>query len=68
MAFYRDGVGFPTKGIVGTDVENGAVVFFNLQSGLKLALWPPTSPAAESTLPLQASGSTEFTPQRRFTG
>jgi len=60
VAFYRDGLGFPTKGIVGKEIENGAVAFFNLQSGLRLALWPRTSLAADSTLPLQASSSTEF--------
>jgi catechol 2,3-dioxygenase-like lactoylglutathione lyase family enzyme len=40
VAFYRDGLGWPTQGIVGIEFENGAVAFFNLQSGLKLALWP----------------------------
>lgn len=60
VAFYRDGLGFPTKGIVGTEIENGAVAFFSLQPGLKLALWPRTSLAADSTLALQASSSTEF--------
>src|SRR5437588_12309471 len=39
VAFYRDGLGFSTKGIIGTEFENGAVAFFNLRSGLKLALW-----------------------------
>jgi catechol 2,3-dioxygenase-like lactoylglutathione lyase family enzyme len=53
VAFYRDALGFPTKGIVGTEFENGAVAFFNLDSGLKLALWPRTSLAADAGLPLQ---------------
>src|SRR5262245_30498110 len=39
VTFYRDGLGLPTKGIVGTEFEHGAVAFFDLQSGLKLALW-----------------------------
>jgi catechol 2,3-dioxygenase-like lactoylglutathione lyase family enzyme len=60
LAFYRDGLGFPTKGIVGSEIENGAVVFFSLQPGLKLALWPRKSLAADSTLPLQDPSSTEF--------
>ncbi len=38
LAFYRDGLGFPTEGIVGAESEYGAVVFFDLQPGLKLAL------------------------------
>ena len=39
VAFYREGLGFPTQGIVGREFEHGAVAFFDLQSGLKLALW-----------------------------
>ena len=60
VAFYRDGLGFATKGIIGTEFENGAVAFFNLESGLKLALWPRKSLAADSSLPMQASGALEF--------
>lgn len=60
VAFYRDGLGFRTKGIVGTEIENGAVAFFTLHGGLKLALWPRSSLAADSTLPLQARSATEF--------
>ena len=59
VAFYRDGLGFATQGIIGKEFENGAVAFFNLQSGLKLALWPRKSLAADSGLPLQASGALE---------
>src|SRR5262245_12539472 len=39
VRFYRDGLGLKTEGIVGTEFEYGAVTFFDLQSGLKLALW-----------------------------
>ena len=60
VAFYRDGLDFNTKGIVGAEFENGAVAFFNLDAGLKLALWPRRSLAADSGLPLQARSSTEF--------
>lgn len=60
VAFYRDGLGLATKGVVGTEFENGAVAFFNLESGLKLALWPRKSLAADTGLPLQAASSTEF--------
>ncbi len=59
VAFYRDGLGFSTKGIIGTEFENGAVAFFNLKSGLKLALWLRTSLSADSGLPLQAPSATE---------
>jgi uncharacterized glyoxalase superfamily protein PhnB len=39
LTFYRDGLGFPTKGIVGREFEHGAVAFFDFSGGLKLALW-----------------------------
>jgi catechol 2,3-dioxygenase-like lactoylglutathione lyase family enzyme len=60
VRFYRDGLGLATKGIVGTEFENGAVAFFNLQSGLKLALWPRRSLAADCGLPVQPPSATEF--------
>ncbi len=65
VAFYRDGLGLATKGIIGTEFENGAVAFFNLQNGLKLALWPRCSLAADTGLPLlsptaQASSALEL--------
>jgi catechol 2,3-dioxygenase-like lactoylglutathione lyase family enzyme len=43
VAFYRDGLGWPTEGIVGAEVEDGAVAFFDLAGGQKLALWPRAS-------------------------
>jgi uncharacterized protein len=54
VAFYRDGLGFGTRGIVGTEFEHGAVAFFDCEHGLKLALWPRKSLAAESGIPLNA--------------
>ncbi len=57
LAFYRDGLGLATEGIIGQEFEYGAVVFFKLQHGLLLALWPATSIARDTGLPLQlASG------------
>lgn len=60
VAFYRDGLGLTTQGIVGKEFENGAVAFFKLDSGLKLALWPRKSMAADSGLPVGARGGLEF--------
>lgn len=60
VAFYRDGLGLPTKGIVGTEIENGAVAFFVLESGLRLSLWPRKSLAADSGVALQPRSATEF--------
>lgn len=59
VAFYRDGLGFATRGIVGTEFDNGAVAFFQLQPGLKLALWPRASLAADTGLPLQPRSALE---------
>ncbi|HEY4320071.1 MAG TPA: VOC family protein [Gemmatimonadales bacterium] len=39
VTFYRDGLGFETAGIVGTEFDHGAVAFFDLQAGLKLAVF-----------------------------
>jgi catechol 2,3-dioxygenase-like lactoylglutathione lyase family enzyme len=52
LRFYRDGLGFDTDGIIGTEFEHGAVVFIDLQAGLKLALWPRSGLARDSGLPL----------------
>ncbi|MGH6646379.1 VOC family protein [Aquabacterium sp.] len=61
VAFYRDGLGWPSKGIIGADIENGAVAFFKLQSGLRLALWPRTSIAHDTGLPPTSRAPTGMT-------
>jgi len=61
VSFYRDGLGFPTEGIIGKEFEHGAVAFFDLQAGLRLALWPRKSIAHDSGLPVAPRSSTEFT-------
>src|SRR5688572_27621138 len=61
VAFYRDGLGLPTDGIVGREFDNGAVAFLDMQCGLKLSLWPRSSLAADTGLPLRAGGPFEFT-------
>lgn len=60
VRFYRDGLGFKTEGIIGKEFENGAVAFFDLQAGLKLAVWPRKSLAHDSGIPLGNSGATEL--------
>lgn len=60
LAFYRDGLGLATQGIIGTEFEHGAVAFFDLEAGLKLALWPRKSLAHDSGLPLENCSATEF--------
>jgi catechol 2,3-dioxygenase-like lactoylglutathione lyase family enzyme len=61
VAFYRDGLGFPTKGIVGTEFEHGAVAFFQLQGGLQLALWHRASIANDTGLAAGPRSATELT-------
>lgn len=61
VAFYRDGLGLPTQGIFGAEFEHGAVAFFDLQHGLKLALWRRESIAHDSGISLQAPSATEVT-------
>lgn len=60
LRFYRDGLGLATEGIIGAEFEQGAVVFIDLQPGLKLALWPRRSLAHDAGLPLSPSSSTEL--------
>lgn len=61
VRFYRDGLGMPTDGIVGEEFEYGAVAFFELQSGLRLALWPRQSISRDTGLPLAPGSATELT-------
>ncbi len=61
VRFYRDGLGLRTEGIIGKEFEHGAVAFFDLQAGLKLALWPRRSIAHDSGIPLTEHSATEFT-------
>ena len=60
LRFYRDGLGLETEGIIGTEFEHGAVVFFDLEGGLKLALYPRESLAHDSTLALGPRSATEL--------
>jgi uncharacterized protein len=60
LTFYRDGLGFPTNGIVGTEYEHGAVAFFDLLDGQKLAIWSRRDMAHEAKVPLGPASATEF--------
>ena len=48
VRFYRDGLGLNTDGIVGQEFEYGAVAFFDLEGGVRLALWPRASIAHDA--------------------
>jgi len=60
LRFYRDGLGLPTQGIVGTQFEHGAVAFFELRGGLKLAAWAHDDLSHDSGLPKSGHSPTEF--------
>jgi len=60
VRFYRDGLGWKTDGIVGKEFEHGAVAFFDLQAGLRLALWPRASLAHDVGLPVDRRSATEL--------
>ena len=61
LNFYRDGLGLATEGIIGQEFEQGAVVFFELQAGLKLALWSKQSLQQDTGLTGTASNATQIT-------
>nr|WP_163502597.1 VOC family protein [Halomonas socia] len=60
LNFYRDGLGLETQGIVGEEFEHGAVAFFDLESNLKLAIYPREHLAKDSGLPQGKPNPTEF--------
>ena len=61
VAFWRDGMGLKTEGLIGTEFEHGAVAFFDLNPGLKLALWARTDIAFDTGLPAGPRSPGEFT-------
>jgi hypothetical protein len=60
LVFYRDGLGLPTDGIIGHEYEHGAVAFFELSGGVKLALWAQADLAHDTGLPKLPVSSTSF--------
>ena len=60
LQFYRDGLGMATQGIMGEVFKHGAVAFFDLQPGLRLALWPRKSLAHDVGIAVGPRSATEF--------
>jgi uncharacterized protein len=66
LAFYRDGLGLHTAGVIGTefagDAANpaGSVVMFELEGGLILAVWPRTELAKDANVELGPPKTGEF--------
>jgi catechol 2,3-dioxygenase-like lactoylglutathione lyase family enzyme len=66
LAFYRDGLGFPTKGLIGTGYQgdettpDGTTAVFHLDGGLMLSIYPRPELAKDAGIPLSAPKSGEF--------
>lgn len=61
VAFYRDGLGLETAGIVGQEFAHGAVAFFHLAHRLKLGLWAQDDIAHDTGLAKTAVSPTAMT-------
>src|SRR5256712_12407204 len=53
-------MGLATEGIIGTEFEDGAVVFFDMNDDLILALWPKKSLAKDAKVAVSPPSPTEF--------
>ncbi len=66
LKFYRDGLGLPTRGIVGTEFKRterdaaGAVAMFEMQDGQLLALYPRMELLKDSNVKESGRSSIEF--------
>src|SRR5579872_7466801 len=66
LTFYRDGLGFPTRGVIGTEfvgderIPAGATALFELRGGLLLSIYPRTELAKDANLTLAPPTSGEF--------
>lgn len=66
LAFYRDGLGLHSDGVIGTEFPGdettpaGAVAMFHLEGGLILALYPRSELAKDADMPLGPPGAGEF--------
>ena len=54
------GLGLRHRASLGEEFEHGAVIFFDLQMGLKLALYPRKSLAFDANIPETAPSATEL--------
>ena len=61
LKFECEGLGLHSEGILGQEYEYGAVAFIELQSDVKLALWPQQSIQHDTGLELSAMCPTQMT-------
>jgi hypothetical protein len=66
LAFYRDGLGFRTEGLIGTAFKgdetnpDGTTAVFHLDGGLMLSIYPRSELAKDAAVPLAAATPGEF--------
>jgi catechol 2,3-dioxygenase-like lactoylglutathione lyase family enzyme len=66
VAFYRDGLGFPTEGVIGTEwpgddqTPAGATAVFHLDGGLMLSVYPRSELAKDASIAHAAGKPGEF--------
>jgi hypothetical protein len=66
LAFYRDGLGLDSRGVLATEFEGddvdpaGAIAMFELQGGLLLALYPRSELAKDANVDAAAPKTGEF--------
>lgn len=60
LNFYKNAFGWTTEGITGQEFEHGSVVFFDLENGMKLALYERANLSWDSGIPQGSPSSTEF--------
>jgi hypothetical protein len=66
LAFYREGLGLPSQGILGTEYHDGvsgahgAIALFELQNGLMLSLYPRTDLAKDANQKQGGGNPPEF--------
>jgi catechol 2,3-dioxygenase-like lactoylglutathione lyase family enzyme len=66
LAFYRDGLGLETRGVIGTEWSGdehtpaGALALFELRRGMLLALYPRSELAKDAAVSLAPAKTGEF--------
>ena len=66
LTFYRDGMGFPTEGLIGTEFQgdeetpDGTTAVFQLDGGLMLSVYPRSELAKDAGGPLTEAKTGEF--------
>jgi catechol 2,3-dioxygenase-like lactoylglutathione lyase family enzyme len=66
LAFYSDGLGLESRGVIGTEfvgdevAPNGAIAMFELQRGMILCLYPRSELAKDAKIPPDPPASGEF--------